>query len=78
MPGLPKVAETAGEKCPMIGENKKKLTMLSGKKNKKQPANCFILESQEQELKPQHLRVFLIFLQDAETTLLQVPMTNLM
>lgn len=77
MPGLPKVAETAGEKCPMIGEKKEKITMLFGEK-KKQPANYFILESQEQELKPQHLRVFLIFLQDAETTLLQVPMINLM
>lgn len=50
--------------------------MLFGKK--KQPANCFILESQEQELKPQHLGIFLIFLQDAKTTLLQVPTINLM
>lgn len=48
------------------------------RKKKKKTANCFILESQEQELKPQHLRVFLIFLQDAKTTLLQVPMINLM
>lgn len=52
--------------------------MLFGKKKNQQPANYFILESQEQELKPQRLGVFLIFLQDAETTLLQVPMINLM
>lgn len=45
---------------------------------KKNPANCFILESQEQELKPWCLGVFLTFLQDAKTTLLQVPMINLM
>lgn len=47
-------------------------------KKKKNPANCFILESQEHELKPRCLGVSLTFLQDAKTTLLQVPMINLM
>lgn len=73
MPGLPRWPRQLEKSAQRLGGNKK-LTMFFEKKK----PNSFILESQEQELKPQRLRVFLVFLRDAKTTLLQVPMINLM
>lgn len=50
------------------GKNLRENEPSSLKKSK-----LILLESQEQELNPQHPGVLLILLQDAKTTLLQMP-----